>query len=177
MKNIHQNLLIILALALCGLCAWQWYGETLEHKQMDALNNLLNQKVALIQGYTNSMHAMDAQISQMGTQITQLNGTIKTNEQMILDQKRELNRLEAENGALTNTVVQYKKGVETLKTKLQEAYDGIQKQNNAIKQLAAQRDEFVQKYNNSVKDRNDVVTKYNELVAQYEKLQGTKPSK
>ena len=32
-----------------------------------------------------------------------------------------------------------------------------------------QRDEFVKKYNDSVKDRNDVVTKYNDLVKQLQK--------
>ena len=30
---------------------------------------------------------------------------------------------------------------------------------------------FVKKYNDSVKDRNDVVTKYNELVGQVQKTQ------
>ena len=28
MKNFQQNLLIVLALGLCGLCVYQWYGQT-----------------------------------------------------------------------------------------------------------------------------------------------------
>jgi len=35
--------------------------------------------------------------------------------------------------------------------------------------LVAQRDEFVKKVNDEVKDRNEVVNKYNELVCQVEK--------
>ena len=34
-----------------------------------------------------------------------------------------------------------------------EAYDGIKKQNGALKELTAQRDEFVQKFNDSIKER------------------------
>ena len=30
MKNFQQNLLILLALRLCGLCAWQWYAQTVQ---------------------------------------------------------------------------------------------------------------------------------------------------
>jgi len=37
---------------------------------------------------------------------------------------------------------------------------------------AAQRDEYVRKFNDSVKDRNDVVAKYNDLVQKFEKQQG-----
>jgi CII-binding regulator of phage lambda lysogenization HflD len=79
--------------------------------------------------------------------------------------------LDAENTALTNDIVEYKQAVATLEGRLKEAYDGIQKQNDAIKQLAAQRDEFVKKYNDEVVDRNNVVSNYNDLVARFEKLQ------
>jgi len=54
---------------------------------------------------------------------------------------------------------------------LTEAYDGIKKQNEALKELAAQRDEYVKKFNDSVKDRNDVVAKYNDLVQKVDKQQ------
>jgi chromosome segregation ATPase len=176
MKNFQQNLLILLALALCGLCCWQWYWQTLQRKEMESVTQLLNQKVAAIQDYTNSIHTMDGQIAQMDARLTEFKATIKTNNEVILQQKRELNNLEATNNALTLKIEAYKEGVDKLEQKLKEAYDGIQKQNDAIKTLTAQRDEFVQKLNTSVKDRNDVVNKYNDLVAQYEKLQNSKSS-
>ena len=90
MKNFHQNLLIALALALCALCVWQWYGQTLQRNQIDSLNVQLSQKLAAIQGYTNSIRAMDDQIAQMDARITQLKDTIKTNDDLILIQKREM---------------------------------------------------------------------------------------
>jgi chromosome segregation ATPase len=171
MKNFHQNLLIVLALGLCGLCAWQWYGETIQRNQVEELKQTADQKLVLIQDYTNSIQTMQHQIKEMDAHITELRETVKTNDQTILDQRRELNQSEAQNDALTNEIAQYKQAVDTLEAKLKDAYDGIQKQNDAIKQLAAQRDEFVKKYNDLVIDRNNVVSNYNDLAARFEKLQ------
>jgi len=177
MKNFHQNLLIILALALCCLCAYQWYGQTLQRNEMQGLSQLVYEKSAAIQGYTNSIKTMDRQIAEMDGRIAELKGTVKTNDQLVLTQKREINKLEATAEGLTNDIAQYKQVVDTLNAKLKEAYDGVKKQNESIKELVAQRDEFLQKLNDSVKDRNDVVSKYNELVTRMEKLQsGGKPS-
>src|SRR5262249_44077692 len=140
MKNFQQNLLIILALCLCGLCAYQWYNQTLQRNEMEGLGRTISEQAAAIQGYTNSIKTMDRQITELDARVTELKETIKTNDRTILDQKREVNRLSLNNESLTNEVAQYKEGVETMKVKLTEAYDGIKKQNESIKQLVAQRD-------------------------------------
>jgi predicted RNase H-like nuclease (RuvC/YqgF family) len=175
MKNFHQNLLIVLALALCGLCAFQWYDQSLQRNKIENLGQVLSAKLAAIQDYTNSMHLMDGQIAQLGGQITGLKGTIQTNDDLILNQKRELNRVEAENEALTNEVVQYQDALKAYHAKLDEAAEAVKKQNVVIKDLVTQRDGFVDKLNDSIKDRNNIVAKYNELAAQVEKIQNAKP--
>ena len=174
MKSFQQNLLIVLALGLCLLCAFQWHGQTIQREQINQLNQISYDKSLEIQRYTNSMQTMEHQISQMDGQITELKGTVKTNEQTILDQKRELNKLEAQGEALTNEIAQYKEAMANLEAKLKDAYDGVKKQNVAIKQLVIERDDFLKKYNDSVNERNTIVSKYNELVGQMEKLQGAK---
>ncbi len=171
MKNFHQNLLILLALSLCGLCVYQWYGQTSQRLQVAALNQMVYEKAAAIQGYTNSIATMDRQIAQMDATITGLKESARSNELALQAHKRDLSRLELTNEALTNQITEYKKAVETLESKVKEAYEGINKQNAAINDLAAQRDEFVKKFNDSVKDRNDIVTKYNDLVSQAAKQQ------
>ena len=171
MKNFQQNLLIILALCLCALCAWQWYGQTVQRSEFDKLNAITNHKSALIQDYTNSIETMQHQIGQMDASLTELKGTVATNNETILAQRRELNQLDAQNSALTNDIVQYKQAMDTLESRLKEAYDGIKKQNDALKQLAGQRDEFVKKYNDIVIERNTVVSNYNDLAARFQKLQ------
>ena len=174
MKNFQQNLLILLALGLCGLCVFQWRGQTLQRNEIGKLNQTVYEKSEAIQGYTNSIQTMDHQIAELQAQVMKLGAAARTNEQQIMTQLTEINKLRLTAEAMTNQVAEYKKGADLLETKLKEAYAGIEKQNQTLKELAAQRDEFVQKFNDSVKDRNEVVAKYNDLAAGVEKLQNGK---
>jgi chromosome segregation ATPase len=172
MKKFHQNLLIALALGLCALCLYQWYDQTLERNHIEKLNQLLSEKSTAIQGYTNSIATMNNEIAQMDSSITELKEKAKAGEETILSQKREISRLQLDSEVLTNQIAEYTNAVGTLETKLKEAYDGIKKQNAAIRELTTQRDEFVRKLNDSLRERNDIVNKYNELVKQVEKQPG-----
>lgn len=115
---------------------------------------------------------MNDEIAQMDSSLTELKQTAKADHEIILGQKRQINRLQLTGEGLTNQIAEYANAVGTLEMKLKNAYDGIKKQNAAIQELTAQRDDFVQKLNDSIKDRNDIANKYNELVKQVEK-QGT----
>jgi chromosome segregation ATPase len=173
MKNFHQNLLIVLALSLCGLCVYQWTGQTAERNRIESLNRLLAEKSAAIQGYTNSIQTLNHQIEEMDARITELKTAAATNDDLNLSQKREITRLQLTTEQLTNEITQYTNAVTTLETKLAEVAEGVKKQNAAIEELAAQRDDFVKKLNDSVRDRNAIVDKYNELVKQIDKQSGT----
>lgn len=177
MKNFQQNLLILLAIALCGLCAYQWHAQSVQRDEIAQLNQIVYQKSVSIRNDTNSIAILNHQISEMDSNLTALRAEAKTNAETIASQKRELMRLEAVNDGLTNEMAQYKDAVGTLTNKLVEAYAGIKKQNDALKELAAHRDEFVKKYNDSVKERNEIVGKYNDLVAKVEKMQGGEGNK
>jgi chromosome segregation ATPase len=171
MKNFQQNLLILVALSLCGLCVYQWYGQTLQRNEIQKLEQSVYEKSAAIQGYTNSIRTMDRQIAQMDARLTELKAEVKTNAVLVINQRRDINGLQITAEGLTNALAEYKTAVTNLQGKLKEAYAGIQKQNDAMKELVAQRDEFVKKFNDAVKDRNEVVNKYNDLVRQVEKNQ------
>lgn len=171
MKNFQQNLLIVLALSLCVLCAVQWYSQARAHTQIALLTQTIHDRSADIQNYTNFIVTLNHQIEQMDARLTELKNTVQTSDQTILAQKRDLTRLQFMGTVLTNQISEYTNAVQTLEGRLKEAYDGIKKQNEAIQTLTTQRDDFVQKLNDSVKDRNDIVAKYNELAARYEKLQ------
>lgn len=171
MRNFQQNLLIILALGLCVLCAWQWYEQAAQREEIATLNHAVYEKALAIQSQTNSIATLTSQLAQLDARITELKLAAKTNEDFAETQSREIARFQASSLALTNEIAEYRKGVDTLEQKLKEAYDGITKQNESIKELVAQRDEFLKKYNDSVKDRNDIVAKYNDLAAQVQKLQ------
>ncbi len=171
MKNLQVNLLIVFALALCGLCVWQWKIQTIQRDEITTMNGMIYEKNAAIQGYTNAIATLNHQVNQMDAHLTDLKAVVATNEQFILSQKADLAQLQFANHNLTNTVAQYQAAVDTLEARLKDAYAGIDKQNATITNLIAQRNDLVQKYNDEVKDRNGVVAKYNELAAQVKKLQ------
>jgi uncharacterized coiled-coil DUF342 family protein len=177
MKNLQQNLLIALALGLCGLCAWQWYFQTLQRGRIDKLDQMIYKQSAEIQGYTNSIAGMDAEIAGQQGRINELKQTVMSNDQATITQKRDFLRLQLSAEGLSNEIVQYQSLTNLLASKLTEAYDGVKKQNEAIAKLVSERDEFVGKYNDSVKSRNELVEKYNDLVQQIKKLQDAQNSK
>ena len=69
MKGFQENLLVVVALGLCGLCIYQWRGQTIQRNQIEILNQTVNDKSAAIQSYTNSIKVMDQQIAALGAQI------------------------------------------------------------------------------------------------------------
>jgi chromosome segregation ATPase len=171
MKHFQQNLLILLALGLCGLCAYQWYEQTLQRSAIETLNRMVFQKDTDIQNDTNSIANLNQQVGQLDASLTEVKAEVTTNEQVIGFQKAAITKLEFIGEGLTNEITAYTQAVDTLQARLKEAYAGIEKQNEAITNLINQRDEFVKKYNDEVKDRNDVVAKYNDLAKQVQKLQ------
>jgi chromosome segregation ATPase len=171
MKNLLQNVLVILAFGLCALCAWQWYIQTLLHSQGEALQKTIFNQAAEIQTYTNSIKNADAEIAGLSTRVNELKQAATTNELAALEQKRELLRLRSAGEVLSNEIGQYKEIVDKLEARLKADAEGIEKQNEAFKKLLAERDEAIQKYNESMKDRNALAEKYNNLVERYNKLQ------
>jgi chromosome segregation ATPase len=171
MKNFQVNLLIFLALALCVLCAFQWYAQTIQRNEITTLNGIIYQKNITIRDTTNSIAVLSHQVEQVDTRLTSIKANSATNEQLLTSQKAEIARLQFSNLNLTNEITQYRIAADTLESKLKDAFAGLEKQNEALTNLVAQRDELVKKYNDEVKDRNDIVAKYNDLVKQVEKLQ------
>ena len=72
MKNFQQNLLILLALGLCGLCVVQWRGQTVQRVEIEKLNRTTYEKSSAIREYTNSIQTMDRQISLMDGRLSEL---------------------------------------------------------------------------------------------------------
>jgi chromosome segregation ATPase len=171
MKKFQQNLFFVLAAALCGLCAYQWFQQSLQRNEIETLNRLVFEKNSDIQFATNSIANLNQQMEQLDTSLTAAKADAAANATIALDQKAEITRLKFVGEGLTNQIAQYQQAVDTLEGRLKEAYAGIDRQNAAITNLVAQRDQFVSKYNDSVKDRNDIVFKYNELAKQVQKLQ------
>jgi chromosome segregation ATPase len=168
MKNFQQNLLILLALGLCGLCAWQWYAQTVQRDTIQDLNKMVYDRNAAIQGYTNSIATLNAKVSEMDVHMTALAATLATNEQMMASQEVQIAQLQFQHDNDTNEIAQYKTAVDTLNSRLKDAYADLEKQNETITNLVSEREDLVQKYDSLATNRNDIVLKYNALVKQVE---------
>jgi chromosome segregation ATPase len=180
MKNFHQNLLLFLSFCLCGLCIYQWYVLSTQRGTIDKLAHTVSAREGALLAASNTIRTADHQIAQMDADLAELQATNQTDRQRLDAQDRQLAQLQTELDARTNLVAEYTQTITALEAKLKDAYSGITRQNEALRQVAAQRDEFVAKYNAGVKDRNDIVAKYNDLVKQIEKQQapsgGSPPS-
>ncbi|HEY1802523.1 MAG TPA: hypothetical protein VGG46_16470, partial [Terriglobales bacterium] len=121
MKNFQHNLLIILALALCGLCAWQWYAETVQRKTIGDLNQMVFDRNTSIENDTNSIASLNSHVNEMDERIMGLKTIVATNEQMVALQGAQIEQLRYDNATYTNEIGQYKVAVETLESKLKEA--------------------------------------------------------
>ena len=170
MKNPLQTLLIVFALGLCGLCVWQWRSQMLQQKQLDALAQTNYDQTLAIQGYTNSISAMDHQIAQMDARITELKSAVTSNNVVIFTLREENNRL-------TSVAGQYSNAVAVLEVRIKQANDSILQQNDAVKNLVQERDEYVNRLNQDIKERNEIVTKYHTLVKQVEAIQAAQSKK
>ena len=168
MKNFLQNLLIIVALGLCGLCAWQWYGQTVQRDTIQDLNKMVYDRNVAVQAYTNSIATLNAKVSDMDVQMTALKATVASNETVMVSQKAQITQLQFEHDNDTNEIAQYKVAVDTLESRLKDAYAGLEKQSETITNLVSERDDLVQKYDSLATNRNDIVVKYNALVKQVE---------
>jgi uncharacterized coiled-coil DUF342 family protein len=164
MKNFQRNLFIVLAIALCGTCAYQWYLQAVQLQTIEKLNQDIYDKSAKIQDYTNSIKRTDEEVNQLQERVTQIKKTAMSNDQVIISERREVARLLSASDLLTNEIIQYKAVVDTLTNKLQQAFEGE-------KQLAQQRDEFVKKLNDSITARNGLTSNYNTLVGRFNQLQ------
>jgi chromosome segregation ATPase len=172
MKNFQQNLLILLAFGLCGLCAWQWYAQTVQRESIQDLNKMVYDRNAAIQGYTNSIATLNAKVNDLDVRVIGLKATVASNEQVMVSQKAQITQLQFEHDNDTNEIAQYQAAVNTLNSRLKDAYADLEKQNETITNLLLQRDDLVQKYDSLATNRNDIVIKYNALVKQVESQQG-----
>ena len=174
MKNFQQNLLILVTLGLCGLCAWQWYAQTVQRDTIQDLNKMVFDRNAAIQDYTNSIATLNSKVNDLDVHMTALKTTVTSNEQVMVGQKAQITQLQFEHDNDTNEIAQYKTAVDTLDSQLKDAYADLEKQNETITNLVSVRDDLVQKYDSLATNRNDIVAKYNALVKQVESQQDGK---
>jgi len=140
MKNLLQNLLIFFALGLCVLLAVQWHRESLLRQQLQRSDNTTR-------SVSETIGSLQSDVSRLEAEITRIEGLRQQLATNAVAREAEVTRLEAE--------------VESLRTALTKANQNIAVQNDALKQLADERDDAVQRYNQLAVDYNTLVERWN----------------
>ncbi|SRR6266511_2325375 len=164
MKKFLENLLIVIALGLCGLCIWQWVREAELRKEAEDLSKALYKEKEVVQNLEGHLKRSEAEVMRLDKIKTDLTETIKTNRQEILALTKLTEKLEKEVENQKAQIDVYKDAIEKANANITKQNETITKQNETLKQLADERNASVDKY-------NQLVNQYNDLVKQFEKFQ------
>jgi septal ring factor EnvC (AmiA/AmiB activator) len=168
--KLLPNLLLVLALALCGLCAYQWVREGQVYQELGSVNDELYKKREAIQGLEQTIKRNQSDITRLEGIRTELKETIRTNTARIAELDKYVQKLENETDNQRTTIGKYKEALDTANERIQKQNDDIQKQNDAIKLLVQQRDEKVADLNKLIGEYNSLVTNFNRLQEDMNKL-------
>jgi len=168
--KLLPNLLLVLALGLCGLCAYQWMREGRVYAALGSVNDELYKKREAIQGLEQTVKRNQSDMARLEGIRAELNQTIRTNTARIAELGNYVEKLENETDSQRATIGNYKEALDTANERIQKQNEDIQKQNDAIKVLAQQRDEKVAELNRLVGEYNTLVTNFNKLQEDMTKL-------
>ncbi len=154
MRNILQNMLILLALSLCALAAVQWHREAELRQKLQSVSNEVQLKSETIQQLQKSIRHAEAEIDRLGSLRSGIAATAESN-------RLEIGALRKQLEAAESDVERSAKQIEVFKSALQRANDNIQRQNESAKKLADDRNEAVVKFNALVEKYNDLIHRWN----------------
>ncbi len=163
MNKVLPNILLIFALALCGLCTFQWLREGRLYKNIESLNSELYQKRESIQGLESTVKRFQTEITRLDGIKAELTATIVTNKQEIAALNKDIEKLLKESDAQKQQLTAYKEAMATANERITKQNEDITRQNESLKALAGQRDEKVAELVKLAENYNKVVKDFNEL--------------
>lgn len=160
MKNLLQNLLIFLALCLCGMLAFQWLRETGLRKDKQELTDREHDALVTITNLQASLRADQAEIKRLDGLKNQFMELVTSNQTQIAHLNERLDRLAVQKERASAEAAAYSNA-------LQVANSNITRQNEDIRQLNQRLKDLADLHNDSVREYNALATNYTELVEKW----------
>jgi peptidoglycan hydrolase CwlO-like protein len=132
MKNWLQNLLILFSFGLCVLLAVQWHREDVLRRQLQRSDN--------------TSRTVSETISSLQSDVARL--------------EAEAARVEGLRQQLSTNATVWEQEVVALQAALTKANENIRVQNDALKTLAGERGEIVQRYNLLAEEYNNLLNRW-----------------
>ncbi len=163
MKNFLQNLLILFALCLCALIAFQWDRETKLQQDRQRLTDTIHDKLEAIQTLQGQLKRTEDEVKRLDKLKNELTETVKSNRVEIVELKRDLEKASAEVERNAKQIDVYKTALDKANENIKKQNEDIKTQNEEMKKLADERNDAVVKFNKLVGEYNDLAKKWNDL--------------
>jgi len=173
MKSLLVNLLVAFSLILCGFNAYQWFREAKLHGRVEDLGNQIFRKSGEIQDLQQSVKIHEDEIKRLENIRENFNSIVKSNRTVItqLEEQSEKFRRDAQiQAAKAAQVDQYKTAYEKANEGIKKANDVIQLQNEKMKGLADERNQFVERFNKLALDYKTLGEDYQKVLGMYTNL-------
>jgi len=161
MKSFLTTLLMVFALALCGLVAFQWNREVRLRQRLQMLVDEVQDQKEAIQNLNGLVKRTQEEVDRLEAIRKQLTATIQTNMAELSRLDKELDKALRENEQLKQQVDVYKEALTQANENIERQNQIITQQNEEMKKLAEERNAIVAKYNDLVQQFNDLVQKWN----------------
>lgn len=166
MKNSLQNLLIFLALCLCGLVAFQWHREAKLRQELQKFSDSVHDKLESIQSLQGTLKRSEEEVKRLDGLKVELTEMVKSNRTQIAQFIKDLAKSDAEAEKGLRRVEEFKTALQQANDSIKKQNEDIKKQNEEVKKLVEERNDAVTKYNKVVAEFNDLAKKWNELQQQ-----------
>lgn len=153
------NLLIVLALALCGLVGWQWKRETGLFEENIKLKADLQKDHETKFQQLKSIENLQAELTRLENERKTNSSAARANEIKLLEAARKSSQLEGELRSQSNMVAYFKVAFERATNQLSIANSNTFRANEVIVAMRK-----------AVDDRNEVATRLNDMNKKYSEL-------
>jgi chromosome segregation ATPase len=165
--SVGVTVLIVLALGLCGLCAFQWVRETKLRVRVDELQaerQKLNDEKASVEAQG---RRFQEEIQRVERERAELFKTTQTNNEALVKARAELAKASLDAERFRKTADAYKEGFDKANESIRQQNEGLLKMKADITKVLAERNQAVEKYNELVKLYDEAVQKLNDLVQKW----------
>jgi predicted nuclease with TOPRIM domain len=165
--SVGVTVLIVLALGLCGLCAFQWVRETKLRIRVDELQaerQKLNDEKASVEAQG---RRFQEEIQRVERERAELFKTTQTNNEALVKVRAEFAKASLEAERFRKTADVYKEGFDKANESIRVQNEGVLKLKADVTKVLAERNQAVEKYNELVKQYDEAVQKLNDLVQKW----------
>ncbi len=169
--NVGVIILIVLALGLCGLAAYQWTRETTFRQGIEALRQTNVVLMTLQNEAENKSTRYQHELANVEKLRAELVAENRTNKAKVSKLELEISKLGVNYLQATNLIAVFSNAVQQANQNILIQNESIKKLNEEYKRLADERNDVIKKFNALATDSQKTVEEYNKLAKQFEDFQ------